>query len=257
MRNLPIHLFCLVLLTLCTYIHADEPRLVYEAEYSGDYKAFSVNVTKRLYALGNDRFLLQNTANNFFGRINEKETFTWRPSEGIRPLEYRYKQKIFGQKRIRTIQYDWQKMQALSTHKDKTNTLKLSAGTLGPMTYQLQLQLDMLNKLETFHYHFISRGKLKEYHFSPVGTQTLTLDGYFIPNALYIKRQNEGNSRETQVWLDKDKHYAIAMIKQLKEKKTENALRLKSDQYFGDLRDTPFHLMHKKKKPKLGQNTSS
>jgi len=155
------------------------------------------------------------------------------------PLQYRYSQSIFGLRRKRKIDFDWQQGQATSTDKEKTKTIPISTGVLGPMSYQLKIQLDLINGKPVDEYHFVNRGKLKHYKFNALGMEQIDKTDITRGLALHIERISSKKDRSTSLWFDPENAFSVIMLSQ--EDKGDNyTLQLKKNHFYPPFDNTPF-----------------
>ncbi|VUD67504.1 hypothetical protein TDB9533_03826 [Thalassocella blandensis] len=235
-------LFASVLLFLSAGVHA-ENKLIHQAQYDGEYKSIDIVMARKLWQVSPDQYVLETKAKNFLGSVIESEAFLWSPDKGIQPLQYHYEQKIFGVKKIRHIDFDWNKKQAVSQDKDKKVTLELAPGTLGPLSYQLQMQLDLIAKPkldadQSLDYHFISRNKLKHYVFA-LDTDLLAEKPELAKQATILKRSNESAKKTTRLWLNPHDHFTLLKLEQIKGKNT-HTLSFDKGRYYQPLDGTPY-----------------
>lgn len=232
------------LIVLCTLMaftssaNAEE-RLVEKSVYDGRYRGVKITMVRELHDLGNKRFRLQAKAKSFWGTINESEEFYWQEDQTIQPIAYQYNQSVLGVKRKRSIKYDWQEKIALSIDKKKEHHLKLENGTLGPMTYQLKLRLDLADGKDNLEYKFVNREAIKHYIFTPVETLRITHKGTQIENALYVKRINGSTNKQTNLWFDVDRNFTIASLEHIKKDK-RHRLFIQSNELYQPLTNTPY-----------------
>ncbi len=217
-------------------------RVLHTTRYEGRYKSFDIAMTRSLVDLGDRRFAIRASANNLFASIEEYEEFIWQADHKIRPTKYRYRQRIFGIKKSRKIDFDWDTATALATDKKKTRTLSLQPGTLGPMTYQLQLQLDLISGQKALTYDFINRGRLKRYTFNRIEATSIGHTQYRVDRAILVRRVREGSSRKTDLWFNIDDDYTLAGLAHTNGDKT-NTLFITADKKFPPFADTPYELI--------------
>ncbi len=239
-------LLCFTLLIALIFPQQSEAKgeqLLHKATYEGSYKGLNISMTRTLTHISGERYKLETKTNNFFGKIVEYEEFLWTKTNNIYPLYYRYKQKVLGVSKKRSISYDWQTLTATSKSKKKTRTLPIQKGVLGPMTYQLMFQIDLLSNTRggsnTFDYQFVRRGVLKHYTFSPVGREKLNYKKKSIARASAFVRENENKKKKTKIWFDPDNRHTLSALQQTKDNKVHN-LFLTSSQYFPAITNTPF-----------------
>lgn len=221
-----------------SYGFADYPRTLHQAKYEGEYDNFDIVMTRTLVHLGGNHYKLETKTKNFFGSITEKEIFLWPSQKIIQPISYRYKRRIFGITKKRKVQYDWESLTATSEYKKKKKTIAITNGVLGPMTYQLMIQIDLLANSKQFEYSFIDRGKLKRYVFTKSGAENIRYKNRTISKAVKLTRENEGRKKKTSIWFDAENHFTLSLIKQTK-KNDEHTLFVTSSQFFHPLNSTP------------------
>ncbi len=217
---------------------ADPQQTLHQAKYEGEFDKFKLDMTRTLVHLGGNRYKLETKTKNFFGSINEKEVFLWPSQKVIQPISYRYKQNIFGIKKKRKVQYDWKNLTATSEYKKKKKTIAITKGVLGPLTYQLMLQVDLLTKSKQFEYFFIDRGKLKKYTFVAKGLESIQYKSRTISKAVKMTRKNEGGKKQTSIWFDTENYFTLSSIKQTKKNDT-HILFVTSGNFYHPLSDTP------------------
>jgi len=245
--KLPVvrQLLAILFATACSLpnsIQAKE-RVLQRSEYSGRYKSFEIKMIRSLTELGNGRFMLHASAKNIFASIEEYEVFAWENDHAIRPIKYRYKQRIFGVKKTRTIDFHWDSSIAVNIEKKNRKEIKIPLGTLGPMSYQLQLQLDLINHRDLLEYHFVSRGKLKNYKFNRAGIISLKKQHTLgVEKALLVSRASSDEKRKADLWFDIENHYNLVKIAYTKKGKT-NSMSMVSDSKFPPYENTPYSLI--------------
>ncbi len=232
-----------IALTFSQQSEAKSEQLLHKATYEGSYKGLNISMTRTLTHISGERYKLETKTNNFFGKIVEYEEFLWTKTNNIYPLYYRYKQKVLGVSKKRSISYNWQTLTATSKYKKKKRTLPIQKGILGPMSYQLMFQIDLLSDTHrgqnTLDYQFVRRGALKHYTFSPAGREKLNYKKKSIAQANAFVRENENKKKKTKIWFDPDNRYTLSALQQTKDNKVHN-LFLTSSQYFPAATDTPF-----------------
>ncbi len=226
------HLFSLsILFALASGTEAsDGARLIHQAKYEGEYEGLGVEMTRSLVHLGGKHYRLEAKAENLLGSVKEHEDFLWQEDGSIQPLAYRYKQRVFGISRSRSIDFDWDKGVAFCKEKKKTHPVTVSPGNLGPMSYQLQLQLDLINKAEVFEYHFVRRRKMKHYVFVQEEQGPLHQGNTHIEKGIKLVRKQEDGNRSTTIWFDADKHFTLAAL--IQEKDDDEHSLLITDSHF-------------------------
>lgn len=232
--------FCLLILSVPAWAKND---LLHEAQYEGEYKNINILMVRKLWKTADNEFLLETKAKNFMGSIVESESFYWSKETGIKPIQYRYKQKVFGIKRERGVKFDWNNNTAKSFDRDDEASHTLEEGILGPLTYQLQIQLDLLKQKsvkqgETYEYNFIDRNKLKNYVFAAqnsINTKNVSEANH----VLELKRVNESKNKTTNLFLNAKDHFTMLKLEQIKKDKSHSLNFVKGNYYF-PLAESPY-----------------
>lgn len=81
------------------------------------------------------------------------------------------------------------------------------------LSYQIQLQQDLLNGKKDFAYQIADGGRLKEYKFVTVGEELLDTPLGKV-NTIKVKRSRENDERVTYAWLAKDWNYLLVRLQQ-------------------------------------------
>lgn len=235
--RITIGIFALVATIFSSQASPNASKLLHQVKYQGKYEGMKITVTRTLTQLGGQRYRLSSKTKSFIGSFEEHEEFFWFNDQTIQPVAYRYKQRMFGISRKRSIDYNWENKTARYKYKGKNRTIPLSDGILGPMTYQLKFQIDLLQEQKTFDYRFIQRGKIKHYKFKRLGSEQITSKKRTITNAIAFVRDNEDKKRKTKIWFNQNDQYTLASLKQTKGKKSHQIF-LTSSQYY-PLDNTP------------------
>lgn len=223
--------------------------LLHSAEYTGEYKSFDIEFTRKIEFLGDERYRIYSKARFFLGYIEETEDFLWREADQIIPLNYRYKQKVFGIGRKRSIDFDWDDMKAKSNDDGDEKMLTLEPGMLGPMSYQLKLQVDLLQGKKEFDYQFVNRTRIKHYDFAVSGYEDIQYKDQVIKNAIKLTRENEGDDKTTTIWLTPDHRFTLASLEQKKED-DEHTIFLTASEYPQTRKDHPWSALVEKQNQK-------
>lgn len=221
-----------------------DTNVIQEANYSGEYKSFNIEMKRTLTQVDATHFRLETYSDSFFGKVKESEDFLWTKDNEIKPLQYQYEQKILGIKRRRQINYDWVAMTATAKDHDDKKTLKIPSDILGPLTYQLKLQLEAASGKKEFDYRFVNRTAIKHYIFASQDEVEIKINKKVFPHLLLIERTNEGDGRKTQIWLDKNNKFTLFRLQQTKNGKS-HTLTYEDGHYISDLKSTPFEMIGK------------
>ena len=209
--------------------HLQPYKLLYKASYNG----MSIKAERELQPLPNGNWLLTTNAENFMASITEQGTFQIDANSAIHNISYQYERSVLGKKKTENLIYDHPNKLATYTTKKKHREVKLDKDYLNRLSYQVQLQQDLIDGVEALRYQVISRGRLKEYRFERVSEELLNTPMGDI-RALRVNRIREDNERETSLWFAPDMEYLLVKLWQREEDGEEYELLLKEGQLSGE-----------------------
>ena len=170
----------------------------YSAEYTASYNGLPISMVRTLAAT-DEGFSLSTKASNLLGAITEEETLTLNNGQ-IHPQHYQYQRAIMGKKRRETSTFDPDAQKIVNIYKDETVELAYNPQTLSPLSYQFQMQLDLLHGKTVLNYPVASRGHIKNYQYSIIREETIdTPLGQL--DTVVVERQRDSDERETFLWL--------------------------------------------------------
>ncbi|GGO88762.1 hypothetical protein GCM10011348_44970 [Marinobacterium nitratireducens] len=203
----PTRLWLLMPLMLPTALQASEPLL--ESHYEARYRGFDLELARTLTPLGNQRYRFESIADSALARIEESSTFT-RDSRGKwTPLEYSYRQKIFGLSKGYELKFDESAGKATYSDGDGKKQISIEPDTLDPLLYQLRMQHDIARKRGSYSYHFLRRTKLKQYSFKVEGQDVLTLNGEGVEAMRLVK---DDGADDTRIWFSETDGYQLTRM---------------------------------------------
>ena len=115
------------------------------------------------------------------------------------PLEYGYERRGKRERQAQ-VKFDWPKATAVNTLNGQQWTLALTAGVQDKLSYLLALMQALKNGQRPERIVVTDGGKAKTYAFEYLGNETLT-SALGTTDTLIVKRREEGDPRETKVWL--------------------------------------------------------
>jgi len=201
--------------TECNNIDCDLALTPYTISYSATYNGMDISAERQLKLEGK-RYVLTTTAKNLFSNIEEEGTFLLDEKRGIVDQKYQYQRSILGIKKTEKLRYDWEAGVANYKTKKKKRQVTLEDGYLNRLSYQVQLQRDLINQVSPLQYQVISRGRLKQYNFETQGEETLDTPLGKI-TALKVKRIREDDERETLFWFAPEWNYLLVQPWQREE----------------------------------------
>lgn len=128
------------------------------------------------------------------------------PHYSVKPVDYRYKLSAFLMSdRKRTMRFDWQQGTAFSQYKkDKWNFTDIPENTHDPLSYQLQLQLDIATGKQKMDYQVVKKGKLDESTFVLIDNEIIDTKFGKLKAIVTKKLRAEDAKRETLMWFSSE-----------------------------------------------------
>ncbi len=182
----------------------------YRLAYAANYNGMDIKAERQLIFDGN-QYVLTTTAKNMLSSIEEEGAFTLDKNQRIVDQSYQYKRNILGMKKTEKLKYDRKMGIANYKAKKKERQVTLEDGLLNRLTYQVQLQRDLVNQVSPLQYQVISRGRVKQYNFETLGEETLDTPMGKI-TALKVRRVREDDDRETLFWFAPQWNYLLVQL---------------------------------------------
>ena len=193
---------------------ADVAPVVFDNQYKARLYGFNISVTNTLTHQGDNRYELVFKFNSMVGTITESSQLEWMPdTQAVRPLHYTYKRRGLGKDRDADLQFNWDTQSVINHVQKSTWKMGITDAVQDKLSYQAQLQLDLLKGLESFSYHIADGGRLKDYNFIIVGEEQLDTPLGQV-NTIKVKRSRENDDRVTYAWLAKDWKYLLVRLQQ-------------------------------------------
>ena len=210
----PIPLTGLILLSLFSGLclaETKEPALVpYHLVYDATIKGMDIQAERYLAREG-DSYKLVSKADTLLASITEKGTFKIDSAGNILGQQYTYERNIFGIKKNESLTYDRAAGVANYQKKKKQRQVKLDSNYLDKLTYQIQLQRDLIRGKTPLQYQVIDRGKIKQYNFEIIGEEIV--DTTLGPiNTVKVHRIRKDSDRETYLWFAPQMNYLLVQI---------------------------------------------
>lgn len=117
----------------------------------------------------------------------------------VRPDEYHYRRSGGRKQRTADLSFDWDSMMVDSLDDGSQRTMAIPTGALDKLASQLAMMLALRQGETDVIFTIADDGKLKEYRFQVVGTETLELPaGTF--ETVKITKLRKNKKRETYIW---------------------------------------------------------
>jgi hypothetical protein len=187
---------------------------VFDNQYTAKLYGLSVDVTNSLKLLPDGSYELYFNADAVVGSITEKSQFKWNQQEQtVIPLKYNYSRSGLGKSREDKLNFDWNKHEIHNASNDISIAINPAQKVQDNISYQLQLQQDLLAGKNNLIYPLTDGKKIKEYSFEIVGEEMLSTPLGNV-NTVKIKRTHKDTDRSTFVWFAKNFHYMLVRLQQ-------------------------------------------
>lgn len=191
---------------------AEAPKL-FDNEYQTKLYGFNIVVTNRLTKTDQNYQLLFKF-DSMLGSIVENSEMKWdQANQIIIPQHYTYKRRGLGKNRDADLQFNWKKKSVTNNVQKTTWQMDIKQKVQDKLSYQLQLQQDLINGLKEFNYQIADGGLLKEYNFKIVAEETLNTPLGEV-KTVKVERGRKDDKRVTYAWLAKDWNYMLVRLQQ-------------------------------------------
>jgi len=206
----------LVMLFFCaaaTVQAANAPK-TFDNQYKAKLYGFNITVTNRLTKTGDNQYTLLFKAESMLGSITETSSLAWnQQQQTVTPQHYVYARRGLGKKRDADLLFDWNKKTVTNNVQKTTWNMDINQKVQDKLSYQLQLQQDLINSKDHFNYQIADGGRLKDYKFEKIAEETLETPLGKV-KTVKIKRSRENDDRVTYAWLAKDWNYLLVRLQQ-------------------------------------------
>jgi hypothetical protein len=191
----------------------DAPK-TFDNQYKAKLYGFNITVTNRLTKTADNQYDLLFKAESMIGTITEQSKMQWSPIQQTRsPLNYSYERRSLGKDRNAKLTFDWPKKTVTNNVQKTSWQMDITQKVQDKLSYQIQMQQDLLNGGKDFIYQIADGGRLKEYKFTIVGEEILDTPLGKV-NTIKVKRSRENDTRVTYAWLAKDWSYLLVRLQQ-------------------------------------------
>ena len=208
-------LFSCLLFFVTAEVVADGAIKPFSAKYRAYYSGVAINATRELKKMNGNIMMVDFRAKSFLIDINESASLLWlvdKPSR-LTPLDYQYRRTGIGKKRHTHFQFDWQLEQVVNTREKTHIPIPPNSPVFDKLTYQLQLQHDLINGKTELDYLVVDGQTLKNYRFRIVGEELLTTELGKLAT-IKVERVRDNDKRTTSIWFAKDWNYLLVQLEQ-------------------------------------------
>lgn len=194
--------------------HAAELPQSFSNEYTSTAMGFKVTVTHSLTPLDDGTYQMRFFARSWFASIDETSHLRIdEEKQQVIPLHYKYQRRVLRRDRDAELTFDWDNHTVTNNVQNTTWKMDITQRVQDKLSYQLQLQLDLLNNKKDLVYQIADGGRLKEYGFETVGEEVLETPLGKV-STIKVKRSRENDDRVTHAWLAKDWNYLLVRLQQ-------------------------------------------
>lgn len=170
---------------------------------SGPIRARAI---RELLPLADGSWLYRFRVDSLFVDLDERSQFHWRDNQVV-PQLYAYRRSAWFQEREAWLSFDWRRLQVLNNVQNQPWRMPIVEGTQDKLSYQLQIQMDLLAGKEHLSYQIADGGHLKHMEFQLRGEEVLhTRLGPLTTVYLDMVAEHE-DERAARLWFAKDWHY--------------------------------------------------
>lgn len=184
----------------------------FKADYDAIIKGFSIQATREFRPLENDRAELNFQAKSWIASLNESARFVWK-GDRIQPLRFIHSRNIAGNNRQHSLIFDSSKNTIFSSYKNQKTELANHGQALDMLSFQLQLQYDLLNQRDQLIYKVADKNRIKEYRFEVIGEEVIDTPLGSL-KATKVEVVRERRDRTIYLWMASDWQYLLARMEQ-------------------------------------------
>ncbi|WP_111641263.1 DUF3108 domain-containing protein [Marinimicrobium alkaliphilum] len=202
-----------LLAALCwsTTTAAEMPE-TFKNEYRTRIMGFSITAVHELKSNSDGTQELHFSASTWLASLDEKTHFAWSDEGEVQPLNYSYRRRGLGRGRDHQLSFDWDEAE-VSDGNGESWPIDTEQRLQDRLSFQVQLQKDLLQGKDTLFYQITDGGDLREYQFDIVGEERLDTTLGEV-DTIKVRRSREGSDRTTNLWLAKDHNLLLVRLEQ-------------------------------------------
>ena len=191
----------------------------YEATYTTKLRGIKINGIRKFESTANNSYKVSWKAKALWMRLNEWSEFELIDGKRIRPISYHYTRKGLGTDKPIHILFDWDNMLINASKGDKKHQFPLEPNTLDRLSYQVQMQIDLLinPESEQLNYTIANHDKLAHYAFNFEQQEEIETE---LGKTLSKVFKREKKDKTTRIWLSSEQFYVPVKIEQTEDKQS-------------------------------------
>ena len=171
-------------ISLSSATAADKAVPLFNAKYQLQHNNLEIGrIELSVATLGNNRYQLTSTTHSSgllsfiqSHKVTESSLFELH-NEKLRPLNYQYLKQSSKQKKDVKLNFNWQQLNVTNTADNQSWNMPISEGVLDKALMQIALMRDINDSGDSIQYDIADCGKLKQYHFTPQGSEDINIAG--------------------------------------------------------------------------------
>lgn len=198
----------------------------YEASYTTRLRGIKINGTRSFKHIADNRYQVSWQAKALWMRLNEWSEVEIINDE-VRPLSYHYTRKGLGTDRPVHIYFNWETMQANGSKGDDKYQFAITDSTQDRLSYQVQMQLDLLRDANTqaFDFDVAAHNRIKNYRFEHRANEIIDTTLGERESMLFERSKSDQTIR---VWLAPQHYYLPIQFERIDDDGDNNMLTIKS-----------------------------
>lgn len=198
----------------------------YEATYTTKLKGIKITGTRKFEQISENKYKVSWRAKALWMSLNEWSEFELVDNTRLKPISYHYTRKGLGSDKPIHILFDWENNVANASKGKEKTVLPLLPGTQDKLSYQLQMQLDLLRdpQKESLSYVVASHNKIRSYDFTLLKEEMLNSKLGSEQTRVY---QRQKRDKTTSVWLSPKQYYLPLKIERNEDGKV-SVLKIKN-----------------------------
>ena len=203
----------------------------FKANYDAVISGFAVQARREYKPLDNGLVELSFSASSWLANLTEISRFTWHQAT-IQPLFFSSTRDILGIKKASQLDVNHGNKTLTRTVENELDNLAYAERSLDRLSFQLQLQQDLLLDKPNVTYKIVHNQNIKNNQFDIIGEEIITTKAGDL-KTLKIKVIRENSSLITFIWVATEWQFLLVRLIQLKGNKEQFSIEL-TDAIVGD-----------------------
>lgn len=196
----------------------------FKANYDAVISGFAVQAKREYKPLDNGLVELSFSASSWLANLTETSRFTWQKTT-IEPSFFSSTRNVLGIKKASQLDFNHSNKTLTRTIENKAENLTYIKNSLDRLSFQLQLQQDLLLNKPNIAYKIVHNNSIKNNQFEVIGKEIIPTKAGDL-KTLKIKVIRENTSRVTYIWVATDWQYLLVRLIQLKDDKEQFSIEL-------------------------------